>query len=72
MDLKEFHEFFGEAEAERVAKDAGTNLAYYKQIMYLARQASPKLALRLERASNGRITRQSLRPDIFGIGAEAA
>ena len=72
MDAKTFLETFGEPEAERVAKEAGTNLAYFKQIMYLARSPSPKLALRLEKASGGRLTRESLRPDIYGEEAQAA
>lgn len=66
MDAKTFIDTFGKEEAERVAKEAGTNLAYFEQIMYRARKPSPQLAAKLETASGGRMTRKALRPDIFG------
>lgn len=66
MDAKVFYESFGAEESERVAIEAGTTLDYFKQIMYGNRFPSHQLAKRLEEASEGRITRYSLRPDIFG------
>lgn len=70
MDAKTFRDTFGKQEAETVAKEAGTNIAYFEQIMYRARKPSPQLAIRLELASGGRMTRSALRPDIFGDQAE--
>lgn len=55
MDAKQFIEEFGRNEAERVAKEAGSNLAYFSQIANGHRNASFKLAAKLVEASKGRL-----------------
>lgn len=65
MNAKEFLADKGPEESERVAKRAGTNLAYFKQIASGFRKASGPLSLRLERETDGELTRHELRPDIY-------
>lgn len=72
MDAKKFYEEFGKKEAERVAIEAGTTMEYFKQLMYGNRNPSHKLAVKLETSSGGRMTRQRLRPDIYGEPSEKA
>jgi DNA-binding transcriptional regulator YdaS (Cro superfamily) len=69
MDAKEFLKLYGLVEGEKVAKAAGTKLVYLRQISTGFRDPSPKLAILLEKASNGRMSRKQLRPDIFGDAA---
>jgi hypothetical protein len=51
MHPRKFLEKHGKPVAERVAKAAGTNYAYFSQIAYGHRRPSPDLALRLVKAS---------------------
>lgn len=66
MELRSYIEKFGHDAAERLARGAGTNYAYLSQIAYGHRQASPKLAIKIEGVSEGIVSRVDLRPDIFG------
>jgi len=72
MDAKTFFTELGESEAKRVSELAGTSLDYFKQVMYGNRKFSHKLAIKIETASDGRMTRAELRPDIWGAQEEAA
>ena len=69
MDAKEFGRKYGKSEAERVSQAAGTTYSYFIQIAGGHSLPSPRLARALERASGGRMTRLSLRPDIYGDAA---
>ena len=69
MDLKEFTKVYGYRELERVAEAAGSNLGYARQILHGHRRPGPALAKSLEKASGGRLSRQQLRPDIWGDAA---
>lgn len=60
MNAIDFMRNYGQAETERVAKAAGTTLAYFRQIAYGHRRPSPDLAERLEIASEFRIDFRSL------------
>jgi len=53
MNAKEFFDTHGREQAERVATRAGTNLAYFVQIVYGHRRPSVDLAKRLANASGG-------------------
>lgn len=66
MDARKFLDTFGADECRTVAKAAGTNLAYFKQIAYKARAPGPDLAKALAAASDGRMHRGELRPDLWG------
>lgn len=50
MNAREFLTQYGPDEAEKVAKLAGTNLAYFKQLAYGHRRASVNLAQKLVNA----------------------
>ena len=50
---------------ERIAGDAETTPDYLIQLAYGFSKASPQLAKRLEKATNGRTTRYELRPDVY-------
>ena len=53
----------------RVARECDTSIAYLSHIAYGHRQASHKLAKRIEAATGGQVTKEELRPDIFGESA---
>lgn len=69
MTLREFIEKHGVAAARDVAAEAGTNYAYFSQIAYGHRRASPHMAQRIEKATGGEVTLCELRPDIWGDAA---
>ncbi len=60
MNAREYIDTFGWEEAERVAKAAGTNRAYFSQIANGHRNASVPLAQKLVDASAGRLDFMSL------------
>lgn len=45
----------------------GTTRAYLKQIGYGNKVASPQIAVKVELASSGRVTRKGLRPDDWHV-----
>jgi DNA-binding transcriptional regulator YdaS (Cro superfamily) len=53
-------------DADRLAKACGTQAVYLMQIIRGVRRPSPKLARRIHAATNGVVTLESLRPDIWG------
>lgn len=55
MDAKAFFDRYGREESERVALAAGTNIAYFSQIIYGHRRPSADLAKQLEQHSGGRM-----------------
>lgn len=71
MDCKTFLKSTPIDERERVARRAGTTVAYLKQIAGGHSRPSADLAVRLESASDGRMTREDLLPDLFVRSAEA-
>lgn len=60
MTPKTFLDQYGKPEAERVAKAARTNYAYFSQIAYGHRRASSALARRLAQESGGRMTEMDI------------
>ena len=55
MNAREYLEIYGKAGAEKVAKKAGSNLAYFMQIARGIRRPSVNLAERLVKASGGKL-----------------
>jgi DNA-binding transcriptional regulator YdaS (Cro superfamily) len=51
---------------EALARDLGASPDYLYQIATNRRQASPALAIKIETATNGAVTRADLRPDLWG------
>lgn len=74
MDLRDFLRSTRDnpAERERVAASAGTSVAYLWQLAGGHSRASADMAVRIEQASGGRITREELRPDLFVRNSAAA
>ena len=66
MNALEYLKINGQVEAEKLAIKAGTNLAYFRHIAYGQRKPSPDLARAIEKASKGEVTKEELRPDIWG------
>ena len=69
MDLQDYVESFGRPALIPLAKKAGTTQMYLDQCRGNGlgkRYPSPKLVKRLVVASEGFLTRESLRPDIYG------
>ncbi len=60
MNAREFLHQYGRDEAEKVARAAGTNLAYFEQLACGARRPSFDLAERLTTESSGRMDVLSL------------
>lgn len=65
MDMRTFLKTTSKTERERVAKEVETTVAYLFQLAGGHRKPSVKLAMRLEKASGGLLSRRDLRPDIF-------
>lgn len=72
MDAKQFLTSKERGRVEEVANKAGTSFAYLKQIAYGCRNPSVKLCRKLVDASDGELTLEELRPDIFGSDTAAA
>lgn len=65
----QFDKWFGAAansERKRVAKEAGTTVGYLIQLAGGHRQPSPGLSRLLEQATEGKVTKEEMRPDIWG------
>jgi DNA-binding transcriptional regulator YdaS (Cro superfamily) len=65
MDAKNFLRNTDKDERERVARRANTTVAYLFQIAGKFSRPSADMCVRLETASDGRMTREDLRPDLF-------
>ena len=65
MDAKTFLKSASMQERERVAADAGTTVAYLWQLAGGHSKPSARLAIRLEAASAGKMTREDLLPEFF-------
>lgn len=62
VDLKRFLSQLDVAEREAVASACGTTLGHLQNIVYGLRTCSPVLAVTLEKATAGEVTRRDLRP----------
>ncbi|MDR5887536.1 hypothetical protein [Vreelandella janggokensis] len=61
----EFWKSLSIGQRENIADSAGTSAEYLRQVLVYDRQPSADMAKRLENATAGALTRQSLRPDLF-------
>lgn len=62
---REFWKSLTVSQRESIAQSAGTSAEYLRQVLVYERQPSADMAKRLEDATNGGLTRRSLRPDLF-------
>ena len=68
MDMEKLRSFFNSLNLDQRAalcKACITTEGYLRKAMSVG-SVGPKLAVALERATNGVVTREELRPDIFG------
>lgn len=68
MNARAYYEKYGIEACDEVCQKAGTKLSYFRQIMIGHRSPSPKLALRLEKASGGEMTKEAL---LWGADSDA-
>lgn len=66
MELKDYMKSLTVEEREAFAAEAGTSVGYINLLSCGARKASHGLARKLETASKYQVTKEELRPDIFG------
>ena len=67
MNAHDFLDKHGKETAERVAKEAGSNYAYFSQIAHGHRRPSPELAQRLVAASEKLIAAPAERLDFAAL-----
>jgi len=60
MDIKTFVKITPKEERDRIAELAGTTDAYFQQLAGGHRSPSPRLAKRLEEATNGKLNKMTL------------
>jgi len=65
MTLSKYYKSLSRKERAKVAKLAGIGVDYLYQLSTGFRRASPDTAKRLEKATDGKITKEQLRPDIW-------
>ena len=65
MKLKDYLEGLTDPERRAFAKACGTTTNYLCQLKIKHRTPSPRLCLRLVRASGGVLTLEELRPDVW-------
>jgi len=65
MDFKTYFSELSAAQKRNLAADCETTVEYFFQISGGHSEPSPKLALKIESATRGLVSRQELRPDIY-------
>ena len=65
MELKAYYQALNAQEKREFAKAVKTSDGYLRHLVEKRRKASPKLCKRIEVASDNKVTRQELRPDIY-------
>jgi DNA-binding transcriptional regulator YdaS (Cro superfamily) len=65
MELKKYIRLLNKGERESFAESCGATLQHLKFVGYKAKQCSEKLAIRIEQATNGKVTVEELRPDLI-------
>lgn len=69
MKLKDYLATLSADQKRELATAASTEVIYLIQIAGGHSSPSPKLAKRIEEATKGAVTREDLRPDVFGEAA---
>ena len=66
MNFKDFYKKLSAEEKRELGKNANLSLQYLSHLANGHRNAGLKMIIRLEKATNGALTRAEIRPDIFG------
>lgn len=72
QSLKQYWQSMSPDERDAVAEQAETTTAYLRQVLACGRRCGASLAKSIEMATNGQVSRQMLRPDIFADLVHAA
>lgn len=67
MNLKEYFDGKPHGSKAQLAKTVGISKTWMSQIIAGKEQCSPELAVKIHIATGGVVTRESLRPDVFGV-----
>lgn len=70
--LKKFWKTLGPGERDAIAAKAGTTTEYLRQVLACGRRCSASMAKSIESATEGKVSRKALRPDIFSDMVHAA
>ena len=65
MKLKKYYKRLNAEEKKAFAEKIGASLAYFRHLANGRRNASHKLAKKIEEATERAVTREELRPDIY-------
>ena len=65
MTLLNYYKKLKAGQKKQLADELGTSLAYLRHLAYSRRKASPKMAQRIELATQRQVSRRDLRPDIY-------
>lgn len=65
MDLRTYLNSITQPEREALAKNCETSVDYFWQLSGGHRKAGHNLAKRIEKYTDGKVTKHELRPDIF-------
>ncbi|WP_422460280.1 MULTISPECIES: transcriptional regulator [unclassified Endozoicomonas] len=66
MKLITYYKQLNAEQKRALAKNVGTSLAYLRHLAHGRKMASHKLVKKIVTATDGKVTRQELRPDIYG------
>lgn len=72
MDFFSYWQKLDAEQRQALADASETKVVYLSQVAYGHRQVSQKLALNIERATGGAVTRHDLRPDLNPVESEGA
>lgn len=72
QSLKQVWQSMSPSERDSVAEKAGTTTAYLRQVLACGRRCGASLAKGIESATDGRVSRKQLRPDLYADMVHAA
>jgi DNA-binding transcriptional regulator YdaS (Cro superfamily) len=70
MDLKEYFDGQPYGAKATMARRLGITKTWMSLLISGRQKCGPELAVEIEKATGGAVTRESLRPDLFGNGAK--
>lgn len=68
MSFKNYYDNLDASEKKQLSKKMKVTLGYLSQLATGHRKAGIHVIAKIEKATNGALTREEIRPDIFGEG----
>ena len=65
MNLLDYYQQLKAEQKQRLADEISTSLAYLRHLAHGRRLPGPKMARRIEQATEEQVSRQDLRPDFY-------